>query len=81
MGNRTDNVSKEQLRKAERKTAVNTITWHSVSAVAMIFLLYLFRSSTAFCIMLGIAALIEVGLVALAVISLKARLQEIDESE
>ena len=81
MEKKTDFMEKERLRKAARKTAMNTIAWHSVSAVAMIFLVYLFRSSTAFCIILAIAALIEIGLVALAVLSLKTRLQEIDEME
>ena len=77
-----DNYEKKvQLRKDAKKTAKNTITWHCFSAIATLFLLYLFRSSTFFCITLGIIALVECGLVALAILSLKTRLEEIDEME
>ena len=81
MEKKTDFMEKERLRKDARKTARNTITWHCFSAVATLFLLYLFRSSTFFCILLGLIALIECGLVVLAILSLKTRLQEIDEME
>ena len=77
-----DNYEKKvQLRKDAKKTARNTITWHSFSAVATVFLLYLFRSSTFFCITLGIIALIECGLIGLAILSYKTRMDEIDEME
>lgn len=69
------------LRKDAKKTAKNTITWHCFSAIATLFMLYLFRSSTFFCITLGIIALIECGLVALAVLSYKTRMEEIDEMQ
>ena len=69
------------LRKEAKKTAKNTITWHCFSAIATLFMLYLFRSSTFFCITLGIIALIECGLIGLAILSYKTRMDEIDEME
>lgn len=74
-----DFATKEKLRKAAKKTAMNTIAWHGLSAVAMLFLLVMFRAYAAFSIILGIAVVIEVGLVVLAFISLKNRLKEIEE--
>jgi len=79
MQKNTDITTKEQQRKAARKTSFNTIAWHGLSAIAMLFLLFMFRASVVFSILLGVAALIEIGLVALAVVSLKNRLQEIEE--
>lgn len=69
---------KEQRRKAARKSALNTIAWHGLSAIAMLCLLFLFRSNLVWTIMLVVAALVEVGIVALALVSLKNQLEEID---
>lgn len=81
MPNNKNLATKEQRRKAAQKNARNTISWHALSAIGMLFLLFLFRTNVVWVIMLAIAALIEIGIVALAVLSLKNQLAEIDEEQ
>ena len=81
MEKNTTVAAQEKLRKEALKSALTATSWHGLSALALLYLRFALVTSVGWGIVLIVMALLVLGVVAIAWVSYKNTLAEIEAAK